>query len=1045
MRGITFGTPYFETELGRVEPDSEIHFAVALYAASSDADVGVPRDELASILWPESTLDAARHNLRQAMYRLRQLGVPVHLKVGQVIMSDTDTEIDLRELVHGPVTRDDLLRIATLEFLPGYSPRLGPRYAAWLQDLRDRTDRVRRHALVEAVREARTQARFRDIHKLAPALLSLDPLNETATLALAEALVMEGSKVEALRMLDEYEQEVGSISNALRIPVRTLRRRVSECLDDALLPRQFEVPFVGRDTEFRLLREGFVATRHGKGQCFVVTGEAGIGKTRIAQELLRLSVLDGAMVISYSCTSGDAITPLSSLLALISALLCQPGALGCASEHLQYLRRVQNAEASLAASDMAADIAYAQLVYSLAELAAAISDEGPLVLFVDDAHRLHKTSWRIFGDVVDRLPNKRVLLILAARQLPEWYADLGINGSDGRRRHIPLAPFSQGASRSFLDLWSEKNAANTPFDSAARVADAAGGNPFYLGELLAHVARGGVATEAPASIKGLVQLQYSTLTKPAQRALLITALLQAHTTIARILSVLRVGPTELVGALEELETAGMIALQGTRLVLRHDLIGDVALGLAPATVVQYLRTRVAARLEREGRRAGSVELLNDAMAHWDIAEASDGAFRSAMALGERLLSMGLSADATVAFEKARERATSTERSATALLSTIRALSASADWDTLRQLSTTLGDEHIRTLPDDAKDEVALALQEAEMWVRSCDPDFGMLEKLFSDSSRSPSVRFRAALIAVIAADNAMRGEQYISQHWQAIEQISASARDDQRLLLRLITCVATGQVEESVKAAEALVSHARPRSQGERARLVRQAAHAMLRIGRTLEAISLFQAALEDARSLRLPVHQSTCLEKLTAMYFQLGEFEAADEANKALRAIQETAVRSSLLYNSVFEHEARLAFAFKDKARAAAVKSDVASCFSEEAVGIQQNAILFAMASLLFAFPDLLDERLAHWARTFDRRVLGRGVADFAVTTVVNALLQMGDPAAAVELVQDYFLNHRIERGSPAPRVWALIQSDAHPVLSDPPIQLLRAATQLQ
>src|SRR5688572_9193739 len=99
MRGITFGTPYFETALGRVEPDSEIHFAVALYSASSDADVGVPRDELASILWPESTLDAARHNLRQAMYRLRQLGVPVHLKVGQVILSDTDTEVDLRDLV----------------------------------------------------------------------------------------------------------------------------------------------------------------------------------------------------------------------------------------------------------------------------------------------------------------------------------------------------------------------------------------------------------------------------------------------------------------------------------------------------------------------------------------------------------------------------------------------------------------------------------------------------------------------------------------------------------------------------------------------------------------------------------------------------------------------------------------------------------------------------------------------------------------------------------------------------------------------------------
>ena len=100
---------------------------------------------------------------------------------------------------------------------------------------------------------------------------------------------MDGSKVDALMLLDRYESEVGEVSDALRIPVRTLRRRVSEGMDDALMPLRFEVPFVGRAREFGELRDVWSGTRRGVGQCALVTGEAGIGKTRTSTELLRLA------------------------------------------------------------------------------------------------------------------------------------------------------------------------------------------------------------------------------------------------------------------------------------------------------------------------------------------------------------------------------------------------------------------------------------------------------------------------------------------------------------------------------------------------------------------------------------------------------------------------------------------------------------------------------------------------------------------------------------------------------------------------------------
>jgi predicted ATPase len=322
------------------------------------------------------------------------------------------------------------------------------------------------------------------------------------------------------------------------------------------------VPFVGRDAEFTELRTMFVATRAGRGQCAVITGEAGIGKTRITNELLRLAVLDGAMAVTFACTSGDALSPLSSLLTLTQSLLAQPGALGCSQEHLQYLRRLNAPEGNppVAFNGMGAEVAYAQLVYALAELVAAISDEGPLLIFVDDAQRLHQTSWRIFTDLVDRLPDRRVLLVFATRQLPEWYATLGITGSDGRARHLRLKALPYNESRNYLSAWSDKHGVVLSEDDTHDFAVTAEGNPFYLGELAGHVGRGGDARQAPASIRGLIELQYAATSRHAQRVLLVISLLQSRASLARVTAVGNFAQ-RVRAALEELELAGFGGFQ----------------------------------------------------------------------------------------------------------------------------------------------------------------------------------------------------------------------------------------------------------------------------------------------------------------------------------------------------------------------------------------------------------------------------------------------------------------------------------------------------
>src|SRR6186713_1861796 len=82
----------------RLTPESESQFGLALYfCAQSGREV--PRDEIARLFWPNHTIEAGRHCLRQAIYRLRVLGVAVRSTPKSAILETHFLDSDF-----GPVT-----------------------------------------------------------------------------------------------------------------------------------------------------------------------------------------------------------------------------------------------------------------------------------------------------------------------------------------------------------------------------------------------------------------------------------------------------------------------------------------------------------------------------------------------------------------------------------------------------------------------------------------------------------------------------------------------------------------------------------------------------------------------------------------------------------------------------------------------------------------------------------------------------------------------------------------------------------------------------
>jgi hypothetical protein len=828
---------------------------------------------------------------------------------------------------------------------------------------------------------------------------------------------MDGSKVEALRMLDAYEDEVGAISESLRLPVRVLRKRVSECLEDSLLPHRFEVPFVGRDEEFAELRALLLRTHEGATQCVVITGEAGLGKTRIANELLRLAVLDGCIAVTYAASSGDTLSPFSSLLGLSTNLLGQRGALGCAQEQLHFLRRLISPDDSLPEpGSLSSEITYAQLAHALSELLSAIADEAPVLLFIDDAQRLHQTSWRILTDAIGRLATRPVLVIFAARSLPEGYAALGRSGSDLRFRHMRLRPLGYQTSREYLDAWSDRHGTSLSDRDSHDFALTAEGNPFYLGELACHVTRGGDSREAPASIRDLVGLQYAASSKHAQRALLVVSLLQARASITRVSAILELTPSEFVAALEELESAGLLAATGTTLRLKHEIIGDVTVGLAMPGVLGYLRARIAALLESEARDTDSFDLLADSLGLWEKIGDSQKTLNVGIRLGERLLTVGLGAEAHEAFARAGAAAVASEDRCRIVEGQIQAASLAADAElTLRHFQKWRELRGGRPHATSTSRRIELLAAEASLVAAGTPAAYADFLRMAASHDHTLPIPERLRLVALCAMvadqfydDNAIRS--------LTNELLALTDHLDESIYGRvaeLICSLASKPVAAIQRMAQSLEGKV-AQHDDLRLRLVvpRWISTVYRRVGDFAPRIELIHRALREAVDYRLPNHAAAHWEHLTDTYVLLGRI---DEARAALAHLEQIVTEGSMLHTAyAVPNRAMLAYHLQDMREASRVLSILEKPrphpfpFSEHVWLTCRVAV-----QLMIRRDHLCDEDIRQLVN-LHRRALPFGFQDDRFVVLHEALSTTGRQDEAADLEKTY-LNQRRSLNEPA------------------------------
>ncbi|MEU4362975.1 AAA family ATPase [Promicromonospora sp. NPDC023987] len=409
---------------------------------------------------------------------------------------------------------------------------------------------------------------------------------------------------------------------------------------------------VGRTNEVETLRQALKAVRAGAGRTVVVAGEAGIGKTRLVDELT--SDADGFLVLSGQCAdSGSGPVPHAAPGGLLAGIVATHGpeatveAAGPAAGALSAVAP----QLVVPGTDAGAD----RLPEVLADLLARTAAGRPVVAVVEDLH------WS--DDVT------RALVVRLARAAPPGLLLLLTYRSDDVGRAHPLRTVVTELDRARLatridlrrlgqdevremarDLLT--GTGDEPDDDLADLAERSEGVPFYVEELV-----GFLGTDLPDSLRDILLLRYWSLGREAQALCRVVSAAGSrvwHDVLDDVLADQRpagsgsgahpgVGPQPEERAREAIDAHVLVATD-VGYAFRHALVQEAVYAELLPGERRRLHAAYARALERAlTTRARSVAKLSRIADHWWRAGILDRALAAAVVAHEAATAAATSA------------------------------------------------------------------------------------------------------------------------------------------------------------------------------------------------------------------------------------------------------------------------------------------------------------------------------------------------------------------------------------------------------------------
>jgi DNA-binding SARP family transcriptional activator len=522
------------------------------------------RQKLMTLLWGECEDRLAGQSLRRALYLIRGALTGTHADVldvsGDAVKirrgSVAVDAVEFERLVNdgGVAALEEAAALYRGELLEGIA--VGSQaFDEWLRGERERLYEL---AVDSLARLLGCQLRLGDDEaavQTAVRLLRLDAAQEPVHRALMRLYARLGRRAAALRQyqvcVDVLRRELNTEPERETTEVYlTLLQGGSEAAaaggtvtTSPLSGRRAraraaaEVPLVGRTEEVRALAEALDAAGAGDGGLVVISGEAGIGKTRLLAELPTLARYRGVRVLLGHCHHSEQVLPFRPLVeavrdgGLLDAADIRSGLSPVAAAELRRLfPELGEAPPALSTSSET----QAWLFEALLELCRRASVARPLTLAVEDIHWADDTTLRFLAFAARRLAKSRMLVIVTLREedledAPGLRRLLDELRRDATVRWLALGALSQAETHELVGALGDLGGARERLAARSdRAWQASGGNPLIIVETMREILDhdgpdDAVARLVPRRVRELIAARLTRLDEPARHVMSVAA------------------------------------------------------------------------------------------------------------------------------------------------------------------------------------------------------------------------------------------------------------------------------------------------------------------------------------------------------------------------------------------------------------------------------------------------------------------------------------------------------------------------------------------
>lgn len=654
------------------------------------------REHLLSFLWAESHPEAARKNLRNRLWQLRQT-------VGEAVLTTNGGWIALAPTVWTDVAAFEtglaavaqanaldadhvavLLPLWRGGLLEGVHLTEAPDFELWLTTERARLGQLYLRALQTLLAEHQRAADWPQVIALAQTGLAYDPLQEPLHQAIMTAYAHQGSRTAALRQYDHLRtllaQELAvpplpatealrtAIANSDIVPpaVPFLNGQplsATSYTTPATRPAPpVSSPFIGRQAQMAALDLAWQQAARGQCKVVLISGELGIGKTRLWQTWATTLAPD-QVFLETRCLNTTQALPFDPVRRLLGSTHSRSHFAAVAPD-LRPIWRTQLLQLAPVLAQGSSIVAYEGAGSHLGTVAAAPGEEchltaealaqflrtfaaTPLILFLDDLHWADEATLNWLLYLTDRMAGEPLLLVGAYR--PEDASALltrlvGQWQREGVLQRMPLPQLTKGEAAELLAQLGRNGAL------ADHLHGQSGGNPYYLTQL-----EDATSEELPITLVDLVQARLTGLPAPLQPILQAAAVLEPAIDVEILRQTSGRTEEETLDALDGLLKAAVLVERVDLYEFAHPLVATVVRNGLNSGRRKLLHRRAAEGLT--ARHADQLATVAGQLArHYLEAGIAGEAARFAELAGEEAFRIGAATAAVAFFQQAYDLA-----------------------------------------------------------------------------------------------------------------------------------------------------------------------------------------------------------------------------------------------------------------------------------------------------------------------------------------------------------------------------------------------------